>query len=316
MLGTALAPGRGRCRVALDDGREVDCEIAGVIATRQRTSLCPGDRVEVQGIRGDRGFLARVLPRRSALSRPGPARAGRRREHVLAANVDRVIVVVSVVDPPPRAGLIDRVLVAATHGGAASAICFNKWDRLPDDPAAASGHPDTDPAEPLARCYESLGIPVFRTRALVPDDPELERMRRALAGETAVFVGPSGVGKSSLLNALGPDVPARTGEIASSTRKGRHTTTLASLYRLPGGVSIIDTPGIREFGLWQIDSAALAAQFSDVSELARECRFRDCRHQKEPDCAVLRAVKAGELSESRLRSFQRLSAELAESRKR
>lgn len=289
--------------MALDDGEELDCVISGRIADRQRDALCAGDRVEVV-IGPDGARLSAVRPRRSTLSRPGPARGGRHREHVIAANIDRVIAAVSVADPPPRPGLVDRILVAAGRGGAATAIVVNKWDLR----EAGCGGPEIDA---LCATYEDLGIPVYRCCATRPDDPGIDALRAGIAGETVVLVGPSGAGKSSLLNALAGESRAQTGEIAASTRKGRHTTTLARLHVLGRDTRVIDTPGIREFGLWEIDARALTAHFVDVGRHAADCRFRNCRHEREPDCAVRAAVEEGSLSRARYESFLRLRSEVA-----
>jgi len=308
-VGTALSPGRGRCSVALDDGDVVDCAISNRIATRQRSALCPGDRVEVVREASGGALLVGVLPRRSALSRSGPERSGRHREQVIAANVDLVVVAVSVRDPAPRPGLIDRMLVAAERGGAAGAVCFNKWDLLSGAARRDSGA-EVEATESLCRTYESLGVPVFRCCALRANDPGVAALRAAIAGHSVVLVGPSGVGKSSLLNALVPGADAATAAVTEATRKGRHTTTRAVLHRLADGTRIIDTPGIREFGLWKIDGESLRAHFSDVARFARGCRYRSCRHDQEPDCAVRAAVESGELAPSRHRSFLRLLAEV------
>jgi ribosome biogenesis GTPase len=289
--------------VALDDGEEVDCAISGRIANRQRSALCAGDRVEVTFGADGGARLAAVLPRRSALSRPGPARGGRHREQVIAANIDRVLVAVAAAEPSPRPGLIDRILVAAERGGAQGGVVVNKWDlRAPGT--------EGDAVEDLCATYENLGVPVFRCAASRAGDPGVEALRRAIEGETVVLVGPSGVGKSTLLNALAGEDRAETGPIADATRKGTHTTTLARLHALGPSTRVIDTPGIREFGLWQIDADALHAHFTDVTRFAESCRYRNCRHDREPDCAVRAAVERGELARTRYESYRRLWDEL------
>jgi len=288
--------------VVLDDGRELDCRLPARLASRQRSDLAPGDRVEVRrGPEPGRGTLLRVLPRRSALSRPGPSRSGRHREHLIAANVDDVVVVVAAAEPAWRPGLVDRMALAAEQGGARPVVCLNKLDRVAAHERAA--------LERGLEPYRRLGLPVVETCAARAGDPGVAGLASLLRGRTAVLAGPSGTGKSSLLNLLVPDAAASVSAVARSTGKGRHTTTSARLYPLPGGGCVIDTPGVREFGLWCVEASAVLSHFRDVAEHAAGCRFRSCRHVAEPGCAVRAAVESGALSPARLESLRRLLAE-------
>jgi len=290
--------------VVLDDGRELDCRLPARLASRQRSDLAPGDRVEVSAGPDPRGGeLLRVLPRRSALSRPGPSRSGRHREHLIAANVDDVVVVLAAAEPAWRPGLVDRVALAAEQGGARPVVCLNKLDLVGDDERKA--------LERALEPYRRLGLPVVETCAARAGDPGVARLASLLRGRTAVLAGPSGTGKSSLLNLLVPDAAAAVAAVARGTRKGRHTTTLARLYRLPAGGRVIDTPGVREFGLWRVRASAVLSHFRDVAEHAAGCRFRSCRHGEEPGCAVRAAVESGDLSPARLESLRRLLGEAA-----
>lgn len=234
-----------------------------------------------------------VRPRRGVLSRPDPHNL--RVRLVIAANVDIVVNVVSLVSPPLRVGLIDRYLVAIERAGARPLICVNKADL-----GGRAGQLSP---------YAEMGVPVLFCSAV--EGAGIAELRTTLAGQVCVLTGHSGVGKSSLLNALAPDERAVTGDVNQSVRKGRHTTTSSRLYDLPGGGMIIDTPGIREFGLWDVTAADLRLYFHDFDEFALECAFGDCSHTHEPRCGVKRALESGELSAGRYESYLRIMASTA-----
>lgn len=244
-----IGVGPGLCLVS-DGGetRQVRCELAAA----------PGDRVFVAHEK-----VQAIGPRHTTLSRTDPGNAHRIR--VIAANLDIAVIVASIADPPFRSGLVDRYMVAASVGGVRPVLCLNKCDldaTVPD--AGAFGIP-------TVRCSTRTGRGI-------------DELRDLLAGSLCVFVGHSGVGKSSLLNALaGEEEIARTGVVAEHGR-GRHTTTSSRLYELPNGARVIDTPGIREFGLGRLSAAEVQAGFPEFAGLP--CRFRDCAHRDEPGCAV------------------------------
>lgn len=281
----------GQCSVERD-GEVTHCRLPSRLAQDQQSSVAVGDRVRLRR-RGDgSAWVAEVLPRRTALSRPDPQNP--RRDRVIAANVDIVVHVASVVRPTLRPALIDRYLAAIERSGADPLVCISKIDLLEagDDEALAPLAPYRARGLSIVLCSSQsrVGVPALRAR---------------LAGKTAVFVGHSGVGKSSLLNALAEDEAAMTGAVSRGSGKGRHTTTGSALYELPGGIRVIDTPGIRELGL-RMDEALLERTFSDIAELAAGCRFSDCAHGSEPDCAVTAAIAAGRLDPERLATFQRI----------
>jgi ribosome biogenesis GTPase len=215
---------------------------------------------------------------------------------VIAANVDVVVNVVSLKTPPLRPGLIDRYLIAIGKSGAEPLLCVNKIDLL-------------ESAEELdaVRPYQDIGIPVILCSAST--GAGLDELSGALAGKLCVLAGHSGVGKSSLLNALDPQLQIATGSVSEANEKGRHTTTSSALYRLPNGATVIDTPGIREFGLWDITRDDLRHYYQEFG--AYQCAFADCTHVHEPDCAVKRAVASGAISEARYESYARILASLA-----
>jgi ribosome biogenesis GTPase len=279
----------GRCRV-FRDGRELDCIVPADIAARQKSSLAVGDRVLLDDASPPR--LTEILPRRTVLSRPDPANP--RRQRLIAANIDVVANVVSMKAPPLRPRLIDRFLIAIQRGGAAPLIVVNKIDL------------DRDLA-PL-RVYEELGIPVIPCSTKSGEG--LDALRAALSGKMSALVGHSGVGKSSILNALDARLQLATGEL-HRRGTGRHTTSSSTLHDLGGGTLIIDTPGIREFGLWDLTPRALRESFPEFDDAAELCRFNDCTHLHEPACEVKERVESGALSKARYDTYVRLAEDLA-----
>ncbi len=282
----------GACRVLLD-GVEVPATLPADLAGRQQSCLATGDEVLVERRDGAHRVTA-VLPRRSLLARADPHVAQRRR--VIAANVDIVAVVVAAAAPPLHPRLIDRYLIAVKHSGARPVLVVNKVDLLDDD----RRH------ELLARLqpYRALGMPVLPCSASRGEG--LDAVRAALSGSTCVLVGQSGVGKSSLLNALDAEAVARVGAVRDGDGRGRHTTTASALYDIVGGIRVIDTPGIRRFSVEDDDPAAIAAGFTEFTPLAEDCRYRDCTHVHEPGCAVRRAVEDGAIPRSRYDSYRKL----------
>jgi ribosome biogenesis GTPase / thiamine phosphate phosphatase len=274
--GLVIAVGPGICTVAVDgETRQCRCDFP----------VAPGDAVSIRHEK-----IAAIAPRRTALSRTDPGNPNR--ERVIAANIELLVIVAAIEDPPLRPGLIDRYLITAARGGVQPVLCINKVDLCAD----------TAVCEP----WREMGVPVVlcSTRTGVG----IDEVRDLLAGSLAVLAGHSGVGKSSLLNALADEPRARTGAVSEVTRKGRQTTTSARLYELRNGARIIDTPGIRELGLGRVTPAELRFAFADFA--AFECRFRDCTHRTEPDCGVRESVESGAISKARYSSYLRIAGEL------
>lgn len=283
-------------QVQLDTGAVA--RLCARLASDPEFKLAVGDEVAFATTAGPARIDAR-LPRRSWLGRPDPGNP--HRALVLAANVDLAVIVVSVADPPLRPGLIDRFLLALQDGGAAPLVCVNKVDLLAADDVSL--HATLQP-------YRDLGIAVVTVSA--DSGFGIAELRAHLTGKTCVFVGHSGVGKSSLLNAIDPQTQRRVGAVAEVNRKGTHTTTSSQLRTLADGTRVIDTPGIRAFGVDGLSLAQIRAGFPEFASAARNCRFANCTHRDEPDCAVRAAAAAATLPTARYQSYLRIISDAAE----
>jgi ribosome biogenesis GTPase / thiamine phosphate phosphatase len=290
-IGHVITVDRGRYTLRLDDADD-----RTVVAMKARAlgrgSIVVGDEVRVVGdVSGAEGSLARIVdvePRRSVLRRT--ADDDDPIERVVVANADQLGIVVALADPAPRSRLIDRCLVAAYDAGMDPLLCLTKADLRP-------------PGEELAG-YEALGVPTVTTRR----DGDLDPLRDALRDRTSVLVGHSGVGKSTLVNALVPGADRVTSQVNVVTGRGRHTSTSAYVLRLPFGGWIVDTPGIRSFGLAHIDPDQVLSAFGDLAAAATDCP-RGCTHTAdEPECGLDAAVAAGRTEAARVDSFRRLLA--------
>ncbi|HYR30172.1 MAG TPA: ribosome small subunit-dependent GTPase A, partial [Thermoanaerobaculia bacterium] len=253
----------GRCRVFFE-GAELDCTIPKELALLQKSALAVGDRVRVFEEEPGTWKVQKVLPRRSVLARPDPLQ--KHMQRLIAANVDVVIHVVSVKAPPLRPRLIDRYLIAIQRGGAQPVICVNKVDLLDAEEREAE----------IAKLapYLQLDVPVIGCSTKSGEG--LEALREQVEGRMAALVGHSGVGKSSILNALDSTLQLATRTLHRKRATGRHTTTASTLYDFGGGTYLIDTPGIREFGLWDLDRESLRDYFPEFEEAAELCRFTNC----------------------------------------
>ncbi len=255
-----------------------------------------GDRVIWQPTGTDEGVVLALLPRRTVLARPDYAG----RSKPLAANITRMVVVLAP-RPEPSGFLLDQYQVAAELSGVAALIALNKSDLLDGSGRAAF-------VERLAP-YVAVGYPVIAVSAKREHglDPLIEQLR----GETAILVGQSGVGKSSLVNSLIPDQDAQVGRLSKATGLGRHTTSTATLYELPTGGQLIDSPGVRSFRIGHVDRGELERGFREFRPYLGHCAFRNCAHENEPHCALLAAAAAGEIAAVRLETFHRLARDLA-----
>lgn len=286
-LGMVLEVHLARYRVLLEDGTEV---IATLAKELRKEGAVTCDQVRLAGeISGEKGALARIVkiePRTTALSRSNEeSEAG---EQTIVANADQLMIVMAAANPEPRSGLVDRYLVAAYHAGIAPILVMTKCDL-------------TDPSDFISG-FEGFDLRIVKTRS---DKPNLEEIRQLLPGHTTVLVGHSGVGKTTLINAIAPNFQRATGEVNALTGKGKHTSSSAKAIPVKDGW-IVDTPGIRTFGLSGIDAAGLLKGFADLDEAAKLCP-RDCSHlASAPDCALDEQVAELRLAPKRLDSFRRL----------
>jgi len=255
------------------------------LVTGDRVIWCEGEPT---------GVVVAQLPRTSALARPDARGALK----PVAANIDQIVIVIAPV-PQPHANLIDRYLVAAETLAIEPLILLNKSDLLEEAPQLSE-----DMAY-LLDPYPAIGYRVLQS---CNRPGEAARLAAALRGRVSVFVGQSGVGKSSLVNRLVPQAHVPVGELSANRGKGRHTTSTARLLHLGCGGSLIDSPGIREFGLWPMHRSELAWGFREFRRFLGNCRFRDCNHEREPGCAILEAVASGAISERRLQSYRHIAA--------
>lgn len=288
----------GIWRVHTAAGELVDATLRGRLKQDESSKLAVGDDVTLErdDVEGAVWAISEIHERRSRLGRRAPGqRAG---ERIVVANVDQVVVVFAFVKPEPHERMIDRFLVIAEANDVAARLVMNKCELTTEASART-----------FARPYENAGYPVHYTS--VKRVTGLEPLREALAGRVSALSGPSGVGKSSLLNAIYPGSHLRVGEISESVNKGRHTTVGARLLPLPDGGYVADTPGLREVGLWGIDASAVAHCFREFRAFLGECKFQDCAHEHEPTCAVRAAVKRGDISADRHASYLKLRAELS-----
>ncbi len=271
----------------------VPCSLRGRVKRTDERIVSVGDLVEIEPSGTEDGArITRLLPRRAALTRHG---VSRRREQVIVANVDQVVVVAALAGPDPDWLMIDRLLALADLNELDRVLVVNKIDE----------EPPRLPAQ--LETYGGIGYDLLFTSAL--EGRGLSELGERLADRVSVLTGQSGVGKSSLLNALVPGLELRVGELGERKGRGRHTTVASALYPYPGGGYVADTPGLQYLALWEVDPVDVSLGFPEIRAAGEGCRFNDCRHRSEPGCAVREAVDAGAISPRRYDSYVRLLEE-------
>ena len=274
------------------DGAVLTASLRGRIKDTDEPHVLVGDEVALEVHADATAVINGVLPRRSVLSRRMPGRA--RGARGVAANVDQVVVVGAAREPKWIPELMDRFLVVAEANDIPAVLVINKCDLEPT-------------GDNLAAPYSAAGYQVLRTSAQRGEG--LDLLRECLMRRTSLFTGPTGVGKSSLLNALQPGLSLRTGAVSERKKVGRHTTVGAEMHPFGDSGYLVDTPGLRDVGTWGLDPSDVAGAFPDIARFGAECRFDNCRHGKEPGCAVIQAAERGDLATSRLESYRKLLSE-------
>lgn len=283
------------------EAREFICTLSPALSSNPAVI---GDQVGLIEMCPGMGQVVEILPRRSQLARRAASTGKHAFQQVFAANIDQVVPVFSLASPPPSWNMLDRFLVSAEAQELPSVICLTKADLL-CNPAGEL----EQPSAAIIEDYHSIGYPAFLTSALT--GAGLENLQQIFQGRISLLLGKSGAGKTSLLNALQPGLGLRTNSLSQSSGKGQHTTTHQEILCLPDGAGIIDTPGIRELGLWDVAKDDLAFLFPEMRPFIGKCRFHmDCRHEEEPDCAVREAVCRGQISPRRYKSYIRMKEEL------
>jgi ribosome biogenesis GTPase len=286
------------------------CQVRGRLKReRKDTAIAAvGDRVHISLAEDGMGMIEEVEERRRALARLSPSPGGRgsrrwdrdsylaEREQVILANPDQAVFVFSCAEPDPHLRMLDRLLVGVEVQHIPAVVCANKSDLLTRREARS-----------LFGAYRDVGYRVIYTSAL--KGRGVGRLRRQLRGKISALVGPSGTGKTSLLNAMQPGLGLRVREVSEATSKGRHTTVAPELVPLKGGGWVADTPGLRALALFDVDPEELDAYFPDIAPLVAKCQFSDCTHVVEPGCAVQQAVEDGRIGEHRYESYVRLREE-------
>lgn len=282
-------------QVLTNDGQKYDCRIKGIFRTKGITTTNPiavGDRVDFE-MEPEQGtaVITKLHPRKNYIIRKSVNLS--KQAQIIAANLDQALLIVTLASPRTSLGFIDRFLVTAEAYDVPAALVFNKLDLF--------SYEGLEILADYKAIYENIGYPCYEVSAL--NGTNVDQVSAIIKGKMTLFSGHSGVGKSSLINALVPELQLRTTQISEWHDKGVHTTTFAEMFELPQGGYIIDTPGIRELGVIDIEKNELSHFFPEMRALLNQCRFNSCRHINEPGCAVIKAVEEGEIELSRYESY-------------
>lgn len=281
-------------KVTTDEGDTIDCMLPGKFRLEEKEVTNPvavGDFVQIESNEDGTAMIREIMDRENYI--PRQATHGRRGEQILVANIDRAWVVQSIKQPKLNLGFTDRFLVTCEAYEIPAGIIINKMD-LANNKAKRF-------IEEITGLYKNLGYEVVATS--IHDKESINRVTQHVTGKTSVFIGPSGAGKTSLLNAIDPELELKVGEISSYSQKGKHTTTFARLVPLAAGGTLVDTPGIREFGIVNIEKSELSLFFPEMAEPRQYCKFYNCTHYHEPNCGVVQAYEEGNIDPGRYESY-------------
>lgn len=288
--------------VEMENGSVINCRIRGKFkldGLKTTNPVAVGDIVDVDEAEDNEGnrVITKIHERQNYIVRKSTNLS--KQMQILAANIDRAYLLVTIHSPVTHLAFIDRFLVSAESFRIPTTILINKADLLSEE--------DNEYADALIYLYESIGYPCFKISA--ENNQNIEFLKEEINGKQVMISGHSGVGKSTLVNAIDPDLNLKTGEISKAHAQGQHTTTFAEMHQLASGGYIIDTPGIRAFGIVDLEKEHIAHYFPEMRELLGECRFHNCKHLNEPQCAVKEAVENGSISESRYQTYLQLMEE-------
>jgi ribosome biogenesis GTPase len=286
--------------VRLDDGRHLQARVKGKLRLVDRRTTNPviiGDRVLIES-ENDDAVIAEVLPRDNYIIRQSSRH--RAAEHIVACNLDQAILMATITQPRTSTGFIDRFLVTATAYHVPTVIVFNKLDLYEEKELRTLGE--------WKKLYEAIGYRVVATSVVT--NTGVDEVRVMMTEKTSLLAGHSGVGKSTLINKIVPELNLKIGELSGYHEKGRHTTTFAEMHELPFGGFIIDTPGMKEFGILDFEESEVSQYFPEMAERLPQCRFNNCLHINEPKCAVKEAVESGEIALSRYENYLSIIHEL------
>ena len=294
-------------KVSTDDGRFIDCKIKGNFRLKDIRSTNPiavGDRVEIEENAEGTAFISEIEDRKNYIVRRSSNLS--KQSHVIAANLDQAFLLVTVNYPITTTTFIDRFLATTEAYRIPTSLFFNKVDRYSAD--------DAEYLNALINLYETIGYPCYKISAR--HDEDFSFMNALLKDKVTLFSGHSGVGKSTLINRLIPGAKQKVQDISEYHNKGMHTTTFSEMIVVPEGGYIIDTPGIKGFGVFDMEGVEISHYFPEIFKFSHECRFNNCTHRKEPGCAVIQAVEDHYISESRYRSYLNMLEDKAENKYR
>jgi ribosome biogenesis GTPase len=282
--------------VLAEDGKEYNCRLRGkfkIKGLKVTNPVAVGDKVqlEIEDVEEETGVITDIQPRENYIIRKSTRK--KYHGHILATNIDRAVLVATLVLPRTSLGFIDRFLVSADSFRIPALIIFNKKDLLEEA--------QLEQQRELMQMYEAIGYRCMEISAF--DQADVERVKEVLQGKTSLFSGHSGVGKSTLLNQLDPSITQKTAEVSTFANKGVHTTTYAEMFEVEKDTFIIDTPGIKELGLMDINEGEISHYFPEMRDLLGGCKFHDCTHTHEPGCVVMDAVEEGQIAGSRYYSY-------------